>query len=240
MSEKITFFESLDSTNAYAKRHHADMSDGTAVAAFTQTAGRGRLGRAFASGGGGLYLTYMMKPDGMMAETDILALTGMTAVAVSRAISGECSVMPEIKWTNDLLIGGKKICGILAEAGYLGDRLGYIIIGIGVNVNTNPASFPGEIADTATSLIAETGRATDIRRLASAVVAGLDAMRRGNRSEYADEYRRRCVTLGRQVTVRYDGNTVTGIAVTVDDCFGLEVKTGTGTAVIRSGEATMR
>ena len=242
MSEKITFFDELDSTNAYAKRNYACMDDGTAVAALRQTAGRGRLGRSFSSCDGGLYMTYMIKPGGGETEESILALTGMTAVAVSRAIRAECGIEPDIKWTNDLLIGGKKICGILAEAGYLGDRLGYIIIGIGVNVNTDTASFPGEIAETATSLIAETGRATDIRRLASAVVSELDAMRGSGASiaDYAAEYRRKCVTVGRQVTVRYGDSTVIGTAAAIDDRFGLVVDTDSGRITVRSGEATLR
>lgn len=232
---KILYFDCIDSTNAYCKRESASLESGTAVAAARQTAGRGRLGRSFSSGDGGLYISYIIKPR--TAPGELLEITGMAAVAVSRAIEKICGIRPDIKWTNDLLINGRKICGILTEAGFEGDRLAYIVIGIGINANTQ--AFPENLGSTATSVMLETGTKTDIRALAEEVSAELDRLDNADVAAYADEYRTHCVTLGKTVTAVFGGYTVTGEATAIDDRFGLVIKKNAGDVTVRSGEATL-
>ena len=105
--------ESVDSTNLYLRRLAETAADGTAVIAASQTAGRGRSGRGFLSPEGGLYLSVLLRPD--VEPERLPTLTPVAAVAVCRAVGAVCGLSCGIKWPNDVLLGGKKICGILVE-----------------------------------------------------------------------------------------------------------------------------
>ena len=146
------------STNQLAKGQAlAGAAHGTAVIADRQTGGRGRFGRAFFSPPGrGLYLSYIARPD-WTAET-LSLLTVYTAVAVCDAVQTVCELRPRAKWVNDLLMGEKKICGILTEASLEGEsgRLEWAVIGIGINVNG--CEFPPELENIAGSLEMAAGR----------------------------------------------------------------------------------
>lgn len=239
---KLLIFSELDSTNSYSKREISSLPDGSSVIAERQTAGRGRLGRTFESGDGGLYLSYIMKPDYMPPA--LLSVTGMAAVAARRAIFAVCGVHADIKWMNDLLLCGKKICGILTEAGSAGEKLGYIIVGIGINVNTPEGSFPEELAGKAGLICSVTNKMTDIVRLRSALLDELKLMHKallsGETADYLAEYKASCVTVGQNVTVTYGGESVSAEAVGIDDDFSLILKQADGSEItVRTGEATL-
>ena len=184
----LTFFPTVDSTNAYLKdlaRNGA--SHGTVVIADHQTAGRGRLGRSFASPKGqGLYLSVLLRqaPD--------LRLTPMAAEAVRRAVLEVSGFETQIKWINDLVANGKKLCGILTEL--CGDA---VIVGIGINCQGTPHKV-------ATSL-EEEGHPCDRSRLAAAVIKQLSQMS----PAWLQDYKLHCLTIGQDVqliqndTVRY-------------------------------------
>ena len=115
--------------------------EGTVLIAGAQSAGRGRNSRAFASPEGGLYMSVMLRPQSV---TEALGITPLAAVAVARAIEEQFGLNPGIKWVNDILIDGKKVCGILAEA-VQGERLN-VVLGIGVNVTPAGGWIPGRTA----------------------------------------------------------------------------------------------
>lgn len=120
-----------------------------------QTAGRGRQGRSWASPTGeGLYLSLILRPGIKAAQSAVLTLAA--AVAVAETLKLDFDVAADIKWPNDVLASGRKICGILIESAIEGDRLQYALMGIGVNIGQRV--FPDEIAGSATSLLLETGR----------------------------------------------------------------------------------
>ena len=154
MNFTILRFDSIESTNTEAASQARQGGDeGLCVIAHQQTAGRGRHGRTWISDkDSGLYFSVVLRPT---IETRFLPLiTLMTGVAVCDTLK-EFGLKPDIKWVNDVLIGEKKICGILAETIETSPGLA-VIVGIGINL-TN-ANFPVEIADTATSIKAETGK----------------------------------------------------------------------------------
>lgn len=232
--------ESVDSTGRLLRElAAAGAPEGSAVLAEGQTAGRGRLGRSFASPAGrGLYLSVLLRPA--LPPEALGELPAWAAVAVRRAIAKTCALEADIKWVNDLLCHGKKLCGILGEAVLREGKAESVILGVGVNVTTMPEDLPPELRESATSILRETGSAPARPALAAAVLRELDALRADlpcAREAYLAEYRARCATLGRRVRLP-DG--AEGTAETIDGRFGLTVRMGDGALrTLRSGEATL-
>jgi BirA family biotin operon repressor/biotin-[acetyl-CoA-carboxylase] ligase len=158
LGKYLYHFYTVDSTNAFAMRlieHGYRVADGTVVIAESQTAGKGRLGRSWLSEReSGLYLTVVLYPKAPPSLAPLLTLG--TTIAAHNAIQRVTGLNTDIKWPNDLLAGGRKVCGVLAEMQAEVDRIKMMIVGIGINVNHD--AFPEEIAGRATSLLMATGR----------------------------------------------------------------------------------
>lgn len=152
VGREVLYFDSLDSTNNYAREIAAEgCSDGMSVIAGQQTAGRGRLGRGWESPPDkGIYISVVLRPPLAPVETQILTLAA--AVAAANAISEATGLDAGIKWPNDLIIDGRKVCGILLEMNSEADRVNYVILGIGINYSQNEDDFPEELRDRAISL----------------------------------------------------------------------------------------
>lgn len=159
IGKSLYHFYTVDSTNAFALRlleHGYKVVEGTVVIAESQTAGKGRLGRSWHSEReSGLYLSMVLYPKAPPSLAPLLTL--VTTIAAHNAVERATHLDVDIKWPNDLLIGGKKVCGILAEMQAEVDRIKMMIIGVGINVNHE--SFPDEISGRATSLRLASGRA---------------------------------------------------------------------------------
>ena len=241
MEIKLEAFESLDSTNTYLKKRAAEGApEGTVVIANAQTAGRGRMGRSFASAPGlGIYMSMLLRPD---SEAECIgSLTAGTAVAVCRAIERVCGVAPGIKWVNDLFLKGKKICGILCESSVKSGGAEYAVLGIGLNVITRPQDFPEELRGTAGSLYSQTGIVFERGKLISAIISELCAMYetwKSDPSALLDDYRRRCFVLGSTVEVSpVTGGVFTADAVDISEDFGLVLRLPDGSVrTVHSGE----
>lgn len=220
----VYFMESVNSTNTRLKElARQGAPQGTVVAALRQTGGRGRLGRSFSSPPGGLYLSILWRPEFPPEKASRLSCAG--ALAACAAIEGVCGVSPDIKWPNDLLLGGKKISGILTEASWQGEGRSFVIVGTGINVNTR--SFPEELRDIASSLYLETGKSWELERLASAFVARLDSVYEGwgeDGGAFIEEYRRRCITPGREVLIDHEGSRAKVRALAVEDDYSLLIQ----------------
>ncbi|CAM3886560.1 biotin--[acetyl-CoA-carboxylase] ligase [Mesobacillus zeae] len=164
LGRQIHYEESVESTQKIAHRLAADGApEGTIIVADEQTMGRGRLGRRWHSPKfSGIWLSVILRPD--LPPPKAPQLTLIAAVAVVQAIEDVTGLVPQIKWPNDILIGQKKVTGILTELQAESDRINAIIIGIGMNVNQKAADFPEEIIETATSLAIEAGH--DVSRAA--------------------------------------------------------------------------
>ncbi len=239
---RLECFENIDSTNSYLKREaFLGAVHGSAVAANSQSAGRGRLGRSFQSPPDrGIYLSVLLRP-GLDGEA-LMCATGIAAVAVRRAVRRVTGVNVGIKWTNDLILNGKKLAGILAETVVVGEDIA-LIIGVGVNVHHAREDFDGEVADIATSLAIE-GHHADRAVLTAALIEELcaigDALG-GDISGYIEEYRHACVTLGREVRLMWTEKQERAKALDIDERFGLVVRLETGKQMtVRSGEVSVR
>jgi len=233
LGRHLEVFHTLPSTNTYLKEH-PDLPHGATVIATHQTAGRGRKGRAFFSPDGGLYMSVLIRRE-LTAKT-VGLLTCATAVAVARAIESLFPLSVQIKWVNDLLVRGKKVCGILTE-GSVTD--GWAVIGIGVNIAK--ADFPTDIAAIATSLYNESGKTVTADALAAAILNALEPLLDTlDTGAFLEETRRRSAVIGKDITVYRGAETFKAHAVGIDEAGGLIITTANGTQTLTSGEVSIR
>ena len=228
----IRVFEQTTSTNDVIEKLARDgVKEGVVVFAESQTKGRGRLGRKWISPAHkGLWFSILLRPDLRPQETT--QLTVASATALRRAIQSETGLKPEIKWPNDILIGGKKVAGILTELSAELDKVRYVILGIGIDVNLDAGEFPAELKKTATSLKIETGETISRAELATAILRELDLdysrICSGKFAAVADEWEKNCATIGRNVTVQIGERKIRGRAESLDDDGALLLRTEHG------------
>ena len=228
----IRVFEQTTSTNDVVEKLARDgVKEGVVVFAESQTRGRGRLGRKWISPvRKGLWFSILLRPD--LRPQEATQLTVASATALRRAIESETGLKPEIKWPNDILIGGKKVAGILTECRAELDRVKHVILGIGVDVNLNANEFPPELRKPATSLKIESGKTIDRADLAAAILRELDRdyMRvcAGKFASLADEWEEHCTTIGKNVSVQIGGRKIRGHAESLDDDGALLLRTEHG------------
>ena len=237
----IEIHDRLDSTNNRAKTLAAAGAEhGLTVIADSQTGGRGRLGRSFFSPEhSGVYLTCILRPDCAPERAGLL--TSLAAVATARAVENVAETEVKIKWVNDLYIGGRKICGILSEAG-LGmeaGKLEYAVVGIGVNVNR--MAFPPELKEIATSIGNETGKAPDRNRLAAEILNQLDALYGDlETGAFLRESRERSNVIGQDITVLEGGKAYQARALDIDSQGRLVIETAEGRTCLNYGEVSLK
>ena len=240
----IEIYDELDSTNIRAKElAMRDAPHGTAVIARQQYGGRGRFGRSFFSPeGSGVYISFVLRPE--LSADKAVMLTSMCAVAVARAAErvagGE--IEASIKWVNDVYIGGRKICGILCEAGldFESGQMQYVVAGIGVNVG--PMDFPPELRDVATSISNECGRSIERSRFCAELINEMNALYPQLESgAFMAENRARSNVIGREIYVLRGDERYPATAVDIDDGGSLVIRTPEGeTQTLRSGEISVR
>jgi BirA family transcriptional regulator, biotin operon repressor / biotin---[acetyl-CoA-carboxylase] ligase len=193
---------------------------GTLVVAETQNGGRGRLGRHWLSPpGAGLYFSLILRPR--LAPADFPKITLAAGLAVCQAVEAETGLAPAIKWPNDLLLAGRKFCGILTEGEPLAAAGPLAVLGIGLNVSTTPAAFPDELRASATSLLAHSGKLYARGALLAAILTRLTAtlsrLEEGDFPQILAEWRRRDALAGHRLTwLTPTGSVVTGIALGPD------------------------
>jgi BirA family biotin operon repressor/biotin-[acetyl-CoA-carboxylase] ligase len=243
--EHIHYFQTIDSTNSRAKAMGlTGAPHGTALVAKMQTAGRGRLGRSFHSPNGqGIYLSMVLRP-GCHAKS-LMHLTCAVGSAVCDAIESVIGLRPGIKWTNDLVFGKRKLGGILTELSLdNGGNVNFAVVGIGINCTQKVADFPVDIRDIATSLEEITGNEMDISQLTAAILSSLLAMSDkllSQQGKILEQYRRDCVTLGKEISVVTPSSVRHGIAVDIDQDGALVVDFPDGhRETVNSGEVSIR
>lgn len=232
---QVLYYETVASTNDVAAAlAEGGAPEGCVVVGGTQTAGRGRHGRTWASPPrAGLYVSTILRPDASVAPLVTIA----AGVALARGIEAATSLRPDLKWPNDLSLGGRKVAGILAEG-----TLRHVVLGFGINVM--PAAYPPDVASRATSLEAEWGRAVDRGALLVECLSALSGeyakLRSGTASEVLDEWRTRAAaTLRRRVQWKGAHDAlVEGVAEEIDQDGALLVRTTDGVIRVISGEVT--
>jgi BirA family biotin operon repressor/biotin-[acetyl-CoA-carboxylase] ligase len=235
---EIRRFAEIDSTNSYLRdQARQDAPEGLVAVAEHQTAGRGRLDRRWESPpGANLLLSVLLRPE--CEAGDVHLCTGAVALAAADACYGVAGVEPVLKWPNDLLVGGAKLAGVLAEAEFDGPRLAAVVVGIGINV-----AWPGPVEAGGTCLDDEGGAAQPVDKavLLERLLEGLSARRpllddEAGRRALADEVRARCATLGQRVRVDLPHGELTGVASAIDDDGRLVVETASGQRVVSAGD----
>jgi len=176
LGKPLHFFVTIDSTNTYAARLAREgVSEGAVVIADSQSGGKGRLGRSWISPPGvNLYLSAILRPPVSAAVVPQLNL--IAAVAVADTIVQATSLTPAIKWPNDVLVGGKKVCGILAEMQTEAGTLRSVVLGIGVNLNAPLRAFPEELRDKASSLFLAGGQSVDRAAFTTTLLTHLEKL----------------------------------------------------------------
>lgn len=243
LKPKILRFESVPSTNTEVARHASEgAAEGLAIMADEQTAGRGRLQRAWSSPkGAGLYFSLLLRPTIAVERWPLI--TFMAALAVGDALSEACDVTTDIKWPNDLLSGERKICGILAEA--VETPAGRaVVLGMGVNLTSD--AYPAEIAASATSVAEASARAPERETLLAVLVQALsrwysllhepDGAEKivaawSSRSSYAS---------GKPVQVANGDEVWQGITRGVENDGALRLETEDGIKLVRAGDVSIR
>ena len=241
---RIVYFDATDSTNVQAKRlAEAHVPHGTLVVSDRQDGGKGRRGRSWASPSGvGIWMSLILRPE--IAPSSASMLTLAAALAVREGIQEETGLSPLIKWPNDLVLNGKKICGILTEMSTELMEIQYVITGIGINVNQR--EFPPEIRDTATSLSLEAGRSFRRSSLIAAILKAFEKdyeafLKTGDLSLLLEEYNACLVNRGKEVCILDPSGEYRAVAEGIDENGSLLVTLPDGTRrEIISGEVSVR
>ena len=242
--QETVFFEETDSTNNVIKRMAEEGAAHVTLAiAEIQTAGRGRRGRQWASPkGNGIWMSFLLRPEILPQNASMLTL--VTALAVRQAIFKVCQLPVLIKWPNDIVIGGRKVCGMLTEMSAELEWVHYVVIGIGINVNME--EFPEEIRETATSLRMECERKINRSSLIAAFGEAFEEyyeqfMKTGDLSLLMEEYNQYLVNCGKKVKIIDPAGEYTGVSAGINAQGELLVTDEEGSLrTVRSGEVSVR
>ncbi len=237
---RIAYFDEVDSTNKVAKSFIEDgVTDRLVVISATQTAGRGRFLRSWVSPPGGLYTSLIVKP--ILSPADMPLLGILAGCSAAAAVQSTCSVDVLLKWPNDIIVGEKKIGGILSESIVEGDRVASVVLGIGINVNLELNDYPEDLQNTITTILHETGQETSIEELAASLLGETysrisEVEARQTFQSVLSEYKRVCNTLGRRIIVEQTDATLEGTALDIDESGALVLETDEGIEIVSAGD----
>ncbi len=239
----VYYYDVVDSTNRMAVTLAQEgAAHGTLVVADRQEAGRGRRGRSWESpANSGIFMSLILRPEIAIENAPMLTL--VTALAVTKAFRRMTGLDVSVKWPNDIVIHGKKICGILTEMGLCETGMAHVVVGIGINVHNE--AFPKELQECATSVYLESGMHISRTRLLVAVLEEFEAYYAGfmntqDLSELMEEYNAYLVNRDKQVRVLEPENAYDGIARGITKRGELIVETGKTVQYISSGEVSVR
>lgn len=241
--KKLAHFMVVDSTNTEAKElAEKGAREGTVVISEEQKKGRGRLGRGWHSPKGGIWISLILRPR--IQPHRAMGTTLLSAAAVCEAVMKVTGLRVSIKWPNDLLIEGRKVCGILTEMKAETDLVQYIIQGVGLNANLDEKDL-GVISETATSLKIMLGRSVDRKMLLAEILYSMesmyDAYLRGDFDEVMEKWKKWNCTLGRHLTLKQGDREYYGLAVDVTPEGGLILEDPSGERrTFYSGEVTVK
>lgn len=235
-------FESITSTNDYAKEIAFKCDNGTVIVSEEQTSGRGRLGRSWISNKGeGIWMSIILKPD--LNPQGAVKLTQVAAVAVVDSIKDATGLSSGIKWPNDIIVDRKKVCGILTEMNAELDKVYYVVVGIGLNANVT--TFPQDLNDKATSLLISAGKKIDRKQLTALILNNFEKYYGVYLSKGFSYIRTMCIkyslTLNSDVRIISNNHEYIGHAIDIDDDGNLVVELKNGDRkTIMSGDVSVR
>ena len=229
IGKDIKYFKETESTNIIAREIAASVGEGTIVIAESQTAGRGRMGRKWISPEGGIWLSIILKPR--IEPVYAPRITLLAGVSVAKTMQG-FGLPAKIKWPNDVLINGKKVCGILTEIGAEVDIIDYLVVGIGIDANVDTGTFPEEFRDNSTSLEKEIGhkinRVEFVQKLLEEFEDLYTKFQKDGFPNILEEWRNMSETIGQWVKITAQARTIYGEAIGVDNEGALILETAEG------------
>lgn len=239
------YLKTVDSTNDYAKKMAKDGKDGLVVLSECQTGGKGRRGRTWQSlPNKGIYMSLLLKPEIDITQAPVI--THIMAMAVYKTIMEELNIEVQIKWPNDIVYEGKKICGISAELSGELEELHYVIVGIGVNLNQEKEDFYEEIAQKATSLKLIIGKEINRVSFLATLLENIEfyyqifTKDKSLKSIY-HQYKDISATIGKTIKVIYNSETLVGQAVDINEKGELVIiNEQKEEVIIRAGEVSIR
>jgi len=220
VGREIVYYDTVTSTNVVAKKLAIEgYPEGTVIVAEEQTGGRGRMGRAwFSPWGKNVMFSLVLNPR--VDLTQLPQLTMLAAVAVAGAIHAATGVKAGIKWPNDLMLDGKKVCGILTEMSAEMDQVNYLVVGVGLNVNVDENEFPPEVKEIATSLKIMAGDKINRAELLREILRHMDRYyliwQQQGFTPVLKEWKENSVNLGQRAKVIFSGEVWEGICEDVD------------------------
>ena len=244
IGRRVISFRETDSTNEVAFRlAEEEAEEGTVVVAEAQRRGKGRLGRRWESPAGvNLYCSIILRPPVLPVRAP--QLTFLSAVAVARAVAATTSLTPFIKWPNDVLVNDRKVAGLLNEMSAETEKVNFIILGIGVNLNMRREQFPADLRHPATSLFLEQGREVSRLAFVRALLEAIDALYEtylhfGN-EPVRKEWLALSNVLGRRVRVSFQESETVGVAEGIDEDGALLVQCADGSVErVLAGDVTI-
>lgn len=237
----IVVMDCVDSTQNHLRNLAlSGAPEGTVVVALEQTSGKGRMGRSWSSPRGGLWFSLLLRPS--LQLRDLPKLTLLFGVVVAEAVE-DLGVKTCLKWPNDLLAGGKKMCGILMETSAEPDRVEYVLVGVGINANFPITSLPEEVRSKSTTLSEALGKKVDRCGLIARILELSEGLYREAQVEGFDNilnsWRSRSCTTGRNVTVISFGNVLKGTDIGIDEEGSLLLETESGLVRVHSGDVIL-
>ncbi len=244
LAKSFQYFDEIDSTNTYLKQHAGELPNGAAVLAARQTAGRGRLGRAWQDNGKPSLALSVLLHKQTVENLSLLPL--LAGLAVRRALEKLTGLGLQLKWSNDVLLENQKLCGILCESRIqAGDSFGaFAVVGIGVNLEQTRDEFDLLDLVYATSLKLATGKSLEILPVAAEILYEfeqiLDIFEKNSFEALREEYKNSCITLGREVRIISGNNEQIGMAVDIGKDGALICEIDGRLVNINAGEASVR
>lgn len=240
LGQSFEHFDELGSTNTYLKENARRLPHGAAISAERQVAGKGRLGRSWQHDSASLAMSFLLHGQN---PNDMPLLPLVSGVAVMKALEVLSEEKFGLKWSNDVLYNGKKICGILCESRISGTDA-FAIVGIGVNIAQSREDFDRLGLVYATSLKLATGKFFEILPVAYEILNQFEPVyenfKKNGFSAIMSEYKENCVTLGKEICVTINGSEFFGVAKNIAEDGGLICESGGEKVIIRAGEARVR
>jgi len=244
IGHQLYYYQETGSTNDEAYRLGSKGApEGTALIAESQSAGKGRMQRVWHSpAGANIYTSIVLRPEFETIRAPQISIAA--GVAVAETLGPYCPGKVWLKWPNDVLIGGKKVCGILAQMKMSGNAIDFVVVGIGINVNLNPEQFPPDIQKIATSLAIEAGceisRLDLIIRLYENMAKWYRELVQNGFGPVKEKWLGLSSMIGKPVSVMFREETVSGTALGLDDDCSLILLTDRDETVrVSAGDATI-
>ncbi len=243
LGKKAYSYRKVASTNVLGFRlAETKAEEGTLIVADEQTRGKGRMGRSWHSPPRlGLWMSLILRPD--IAPFKAPGLSICAGLALARTIKKLTGIDAKIKWPNDCLIDGKKVGGILLELSAELDRINFVIVGIGVNVNHSVKDLPKTLSQTATSMKIKLGREISRLALLTSFLEEFESIyldfKKSGLSSHQESIRRFSSLLGKKITLRFGKEKIEGTAENIDENGSLVIRTKKGRKVVTAGEVTV-